>query len=130
MTGYVINLRKKTYSYLPKIDIITIATPNTDHLTDSELSEYTSDCLTHENMHKVLRKLFGSVVSGLFDGIEYMFRNDKLHKKALSKQLENSRRRITYQTYIKEYGFEKFLEHYHLTKNDVTNANILCNKRG
>lgn len=127
MTEYIINYLKKTCSYLPDIDIIRIATGNLDMLTDSELIEYISDCLTHENTHKVLYRLFDNNVSKLFDGIEYLFRNDKLHEKILS--YENGLPRVTYQSYIKKYGFEKFLDHYHLNKQDITDANILCNTR-
>lgn len=124
MTEYEINHIKKTSTYIHDTDIIKIGTGNLDMLTDSEITEYICDCLTHEHIHMELDKLFNHTVCTLFDGIEYLFRNDGLHNKALIHI-----NRETYQTYINKHGFERFLEYYNLDKHDITDANKLCNTR-
>lgn len=124
MTEYKINLDEKTFSYIPFTDEIEIGVPNLNNLTDNEISEYISDCFIHEIIHERLYKLFNKVVSKLFDGIDYIFRNEELHKKVFFGDS-----RITYKTYIKKYGFEKFLKGYGLNKQDITDANVLCNTR-
>lgn len=123
MTEYVINHVKETCSYIHDTDIILIGTGNLEMLTDSETTEYISDSIIHEHIHMELDKLFNHTVCKLFDGIEYLFRNDKLNEKAIPSSRES------YQTYIKRAGFEKFLEYYDVSKHDVVDANILCNTR-
>lgn len=120
MTEYIINFDEKTFAYRAFTDEISIATQNLDMLSDNELTEFMSDCLIHEYVHKVLYALFDGVVSKLFDGIEYLFRNDELHERTLESP------RFTYQSFIKKQGFNKFLDYYNLDKQDVINANILC----
>lgn len=124
MVDYVINRREKTFTYRCRTDEITIGGYNLDDFTDSEITEFISDCLTHEHIHRILDKLFDNIVSKLFDGIENKFRNDKLHQRHLK-----GTTRFTYQAYIKKKGYKSFLKHYGLNDCDVLNANILCNTR-
>lgn len=123
MTDYTLN-KNNTCSYRPAFDVITIGDSNLDIFTDNELIEYISDALTHEHIHRVLFKMFDNTVSTLFDGIEYLFRSDELHRKHLKDTT-----RWTYQEYIKKHGYEKFLDYYGLDYADVLGANILCNTR-
>lgn len=122
MTEYSINYISKSCCYRLLDDNIILGMENSKLLTNDELIEFTSDCLIHEYTHKIMNELFSNDVSKLFDAIEYLFRNEKLHKKTLIK-------RITYQTYIKRYGFIKFLLTKHITNQEFINAKILCNTR-
>ena len=124
MTEYILNKFHHPFSYRPSVDKITIGAFNFDMFTDDELTEFISGCLTHEHTHRALFKIFDNTVSTLFDGIEYIFRNDELHKKHIK-----GTTRWTYQAYIKKHGYAKFLEHYGLDYSDVLGANILCNTR-
>jgi len=124
MVDYVINHREKVFTYRHYSDEITIGSFSLNNFTDSEINEYISDCLIHEYVHRVLYKLFDIIVSKLFDGIEYLFRNDELHARHIK-----GTTRFTYQSYIHMKGFDSFLEHCGLDDYDVLNANILCNSR-
>ena len=122
MTEYIINPNIKACDYRFVTDTIRLGMENTKLLTNDELTEYVTDCLIHEYTHKILNDLFNNDVSKLFDAIEYLFRNDKLHEKTLI-------RRITYQTFIMKYGFERFLLKKQISKHDFIGANILCGIR-
>lgn len=123
MTEYIINKFHKVCSFRPAINTITIGMQDTEILTDDELSEYVSDCLTHEYMHKVLFDMYGNEVSSLFDAKEYLFRDNELHEKILLFP------RWSYQSYIKTFGFNAFLRYYGLDEYDILQANIVCNTR-
>lgn len=124
MVNYVINHQYKGFCYITITDSIAIGCFDFDNLMDSEITEYISDCLTHEHIHRVLDKFFDCTTSKLFDGIEYLFRNDELHERHLK-----GTKRCTYQKYIEFKGYDGFLEHYGLHDYDVLNSNILCNTR-
>ena len=101
-------------------------------LSDNELSEYISDTLTHEHIHKVLDELFNKVVCKLFDGIEHHFRNHVLHEKQLRNHNlcnEHIKHRETYQSYIKRKGFNAFLNYYNITPRDMFYANQICSNQ-
>lgn len=98
-------------------------------LTDDEFSEYLSDALTHEHLHKVLHELFNYTVSKLFDGIEEYFRNHALHEKQIrGRNLINEHLipHESYRTYIKRCGFKSFLWYYDITQEDVIQAKQIC----
>lgn len=124
MTDYVINHRKHTFSYRLQTDEITIACYSLDNFTDLEITEFISDCLIHEHIHRAIYKFFDNITTMLFDAIEYLFRNDELHKRHLK-----GTKRFTYQIRIKSRGFNEFLDYYGLDNYDVLQANILCNTR-
>lgn len=103
-------------------------------LTGDELSEYISDAVTHEHIHKALTELFNHIVSRLFDGIEHNFRNHALHEKQIrlkNRNLSNehTNNSETYKSYIEKYGFDEFLLYYDINQEDIIYANRICNNR-
>lgn len=101
-------------------------------LSNNELLEYISDGLTHEHIHKILNELFNYTVSRLFDGIEYYFRNHLLHEKQIRKHnqlVKPFHKYETYKTFIKEKGYDAFLDYYSITQKDMIQANKICRDR-
>lgn len=99
-------------------------------LTGDEFSEYLSDAIAHEHIHKILGESFNYTVSKLFDAVEHHFRNHDLHEKEIAnRNLLNpySNRHESYQTYIKIHGFDNFLRYYSITQEDIIYVNLICN---
>lgn len=93
--------------------------------SDDEISEYISDALTHEYIHKIIYDLFkDDTLCKLFDAVQQYFRNTELLTRIFEKI-----NHITWNIYIDRYGFDDFLEHYHIDENDVNDSFILSNIR-
>lgn len=93
-------------------------------LSDSELINFVSDCITHEYIHKVLYDLFDFTTSRLFDMMEQYFRIISLHEKAISDTT-----RMTYQQYINYFGIDRLFDRFGVSNSDIKEAQILCNNR-
>lgn len=101
-------------------------------LNGNDLSEYISDSITHEVIHIILAEMFNSVVSLLFDSIEYLFRNDDLHVKYLKLLHMNypeTKVQKTYQELIKTKGYEALLNYYSISQKHLIIVKRITSKR-
>ena len=114
------------FFYLNNQKIIELSNLDKLYLDEKEFDEYLSDGLTHEHIHMILEELFNTKVSKLFDSVELYFRNDDLHKKAISKC---NGRLITWHESILQDGFPSFLYHCNVSSSDMIQAKNICNHR-
>jgi len=130
MVRHKINPWRRSCRYDTATDTIYIGSNNLNNLSDNEVIEYVSDSLIHEHVHRVIYKMFNLTTTKLFDAIEYNFRNEALHVKAISDVGDFIfEEQETYHTYIKRMGFKAFLEYYHISNNDFNQSHIICDKR-
>jgi hypothetical protein len=122
-----------SFNFNPNSDSHIIFIQHYDNiLTDDELSEYISDSLTHEVIHIVIGEMFNGIVSLLFDSIEYLFRNDVLHKKYLDLlhfKFPETKIQKTYQEVIQTKGYESFLNYYSISQKSLIIAKRITSKR-
>lgn len=122
-----------SFNFNPSSDTQIIFIQHYDNiLTGDELTEYISDSLTHEVIHIVIAEMFNGVVSLLFDSIEYLFRNDVLHKKYLNLlhiNFPETRIQKTYQEVIQTKGYDSFLNYYGISNKALIIAKRITSKR-
>jgi len=126
MADYILSLNQR-FAYNPIYDTIELGFCGREikNLTDNELIEYVADVLTHEHIHKAINKIFhNETLTKLFDSIEYLFRNEKLHRKAIK-----NTSRETYQQVIGKYGFKFFLSYYGLKTSDIDFCSYIASIR-
>ena len=127
--------RRGWFIFFAHVDTIEMGLIHSNGLTDSEIIKFTSDCLTHEHIHRAIFKLFNNWdLCAMFDFIEHNFRMHPLtRKKQLTLYNEHMNRergkRLTYVDYINRFGAEALFEHYHITDYDFNIASDICNKR-
>lgn len=128
--NYFINTRSRCNKYDPYNGSIGLSMPY-NILDDNETIEYISDILTHEHIHKILHELFNLDVCKLFDAIGHLFMNNNINNTYLerfNKRLP-MRKRMAWINYIKQQGFDAFLEYYHINRTEITKCNDICNSR-
>lgn len=121
------------FSYKPYSNVICIGMSSKvyDEISETELSEYIADSLTHEHVHHILFREFNITVTKLFDVVQQYFRNVHLHEKIINihRKIDSSSFKITHEKFIKVYGIINFFMNYGISDNDLRNARILCNYR-
>ena len=127
MTYYKINIWSKCFRFEPSTDTIYIASVGMSLLSDNELSEYVSDSLIHEHIHKVLFEQFNLTTCKLFDAIQQHFRNTELINRVFG--INEHTGRETWEKFIRREGFNAFLEAYHIDRYDIVQSTIKCNRR-
>ena len=100
-------------------------------LTGEEQIKITSDYITHEFMHHVLKCEIDPLVCRLFDLVEWNFvLYPGIEKKHLLLKSSETEITVTHKEYIEKYGLETWLSKVkHLTTTDINQAFILCNTR-
>jgi len=98
-----------------------------DNLTDEELVEYVSDCITHEYIHFLLYHLIPDrgITMFLFEGVSHHFCNLVLDLKAM----HHVDGQTPWCVAIMTLGFETLLEHYGITQKDIQQAFLLSQCR-
>ena len=118
-------------SYDPENDTIKLGTgfkKVENYLSTSEFSNFLADTITHEFLHGLLKREFNITVSKLFDTIEHLIGNYKLKSKVfrIIRKQQGGIYPQTWHDCIIQDGFDTFMCDYHLSKDIINEAYILC----
>ena len=96
--------------------------------SDNDFDAWLCDVITHEFLHRLLLKEFDITVCKLFDAIEHFIRNSDMTTKLFKyiRNIENSDYPMTWHDSITNEGFKAFMEHYHISNNNLIQAYIIA----